>query len=69
MVKSEDFDLGNFGRNAPDSSSKFLGAVGGAVVDTQVDSDTGDSVLPISGKRLVFGIFACKRIVRFVRMA
>ena len=34
MVKSEDFDLGNFGRNTPDSSSKFLGAVGGAVVDT-----------------------------------
>ena len=48
MVKSEDFDLGNFGRNTPDSSSKFLGAVGGAVVDTQVDSDTGDYVLPIS---------------------
>ena len=55
MVKAEDFDLGNFGRNTPDSSSKFLGPVVGAVVDTQVDSGTGASILPFSGKRLVFG--------------
>ena len=55
MVKAEDFDLGNFGRNTPDSSSKFLGPVVGAVVDTQVDSGTGASVLPFSGKLLVFG--------------
>ena len=55
MVKAEDFDLGNFGKNTPDSSSKFLGPVVGAVVDTQVDSGTGASVLPFSGKRLVFG--------------
>ena len=55
MVKSEDFKLKNFGRNTPDSSSKFLEAVGGAVVDIQVDSGTGVSVLPFSGKRLVFG--------------
>ena len=51
MVRSEDFNLGNFGRNTPDSSSRFLGAT----VDTKVDAGTGEYVLPFSGKRLVFG--------------
>ena len=51
MFKSEDVNLRNVGRNSPASSSGFLGAI----VYTKVDAGTGDSVLPFSGKRLVFG--------------
>ena len=51
MIKSKDFQSGNFGRNVPDSSFQFLEDV----ANTKVDAGTGDYVLHFSGKCLISG--------------